>query len=194
VPSRVDLGQRLAGLHRRASALQANYLRQLAQRTDRAALRLNAQRPQARLQAYARRRDEALRRLQAAWQQRLQAHAASLRHARAVLQATRPQRRLQLLRQQLSDTRPRLQAAIARRLQREALQLRGLARSLEAVSPLATIARGYSILQREDGHVVRATDDVTGGDAVSARVADGVLRLRVDAVERAGSDGLMDRG
>ena len=54
VPSRVDLGQRLAGLHRRASALQANHLRQLAQRTDRAALRLNSQRPQARLQAYAR--------------------------------------------------------------------------------------------------------------------------------------------
>src|SRR5690606_21226769 len=70
VPSRIDLGQRLAGLHRRASALQANHLRQLAQRSDRAALRLNAQRPQARLQAYARRRDEALRRLQSAWQQR----------------------------------------------------------------------------------------------------------------------------
>ena len=185
VPSRVDPGQRLAGLRRRATALQANHLRQLAQRSDRAALRLNAQRPQARLQAYARRRDEALRRLQSAWQQRLQAHAASLRHARAVLQATRPQRRLQQLRQQLSDAQPRLQAAIARRLQRDALQLRGLARSLEAVSPLATIARGYSILQREDGQVVRGTADVATGSLVSARLVDGRLRLRVEDVEGA---------
>ncbi len=183
VPDRVDLGQRLAGLQRRIGALQANHLRQLAQRADRAALRLNAQRPQARLQAHALRRDEAMRRLRSAMQQRLQAHAAGLRHARAVLQATRPQRRLQLLRQQLTDTRPRLQAAIARRLQRDAMQLRGLARSLEAVSPLATIARGYSILQRDDGQVVRGTSDVALGDAVSARVADGRLRLRVEDVE-----------
>ncbi|MGJ4730049.1 exodeoxyribonuclease VII large subunit, partial [Luteimonas sp. SDU101] len=79
VPSRIDLGQRLAGLHRRAAALQANHLRQLAQRADRAVLRLNAQRPEARLQAHARRRDEALRRLRSALHQRLQAHAASLR-------------------------------------------------------------------------------------------------------------------
>ncbi len=183
VPSRIDLGQRLAGLQRRIAALQSNHLRQLAQRADRAALRLNAQRPQARLQAHALRRDQALRRLQSAMQQRLQARASRLRHARAVLQATRPQRRLQRLRQQLSDARPRLQAAIARRLQHDALQLRGLARSLEAVSPLATIARGYSILQRGDGAVVRSTRDVAVGDAVSARVPDGGLRLRVEGVD-----------
>ena len=185
VPDRVDLGQRLAGLQRRIGALQANHLRQLAQRADRAALRLNAQRPQARLQAHALRRDEAMRRLRSAMQQRLQTHAASLRHARAVLQATRPQRRLQLLRQQLTDTRPRLQAAIARRLQRDALQLRGLARSLEAVSPLATIARGYSILQRDDGAVVRSTGDVAAGDRIRARLVDGQLRLRVVDVDGA---------
>src|SRR5690606_33834111 len=124
------------------------------------------------------------RRLQSAMQQRLQARAARLRHARAVLQATRPQRRLQRLRQQLADARPRLQAAIARRLQHDALQLRGLARSLEAVSPLATIARGYSIVQRADGQVVRRTADVAPGDAVTARLDDGRLRLRVEDVER----------
>jgi len=195
VPSRVDLGQRLAGLHRRVAALQANHLRQLAQRADRAALRLNAQRPQARLQAHALRRDEAMRRLRSAMRQRLQTHSAGLRHARAVLQATRPQHRLQLLRQQLADTRPRLQAAIARGLQRDALQLRGLARSLEAVSPLATIARGYSILQRDDGQVVRSTRDVASGDAVGARIADGRLRLRVEAVEGdSGAAGPTGRG
>jgi len=192
VPSRIDLGQRLAGLQRRMATLQANHLRQLAQRADRAALRLNAQRPQARLQAHRLRRDQAMQRLQAAMRQGLQARAARLRHARAVLQATRPQRRLQALRQQLADARPRLQAAIARHLQRDALQLRGLARSLEAVSPLATIARGYSILQRDDGRVVRATGDVSAGDAVAARVADGRLRLRVEAVEPRGS-GSSDR-
>ncbi|HRN61147.1 MAG TPA: exodeoxyribonuclease VII large subunit [Luteimonas sp.] len=187
VPNRADLGQRLAGLQRRASALQGNHLRQLAQRSDRAALRLNALRPQARLQAYRQRGDEALRRLQSAWQQRMHGHAATLRHARAVLQATRPQRRLQVLQERLAALRPRPQAAIARRLQRDALRLRGLARSLEAISPLATIARGYSILQRDDGRIVRGTRDVATGDPLSARLSDGRLQLRVEAVESTGT-------
>jgi len=185
VPDRRDLATRSLGLQRRLSALQLNHLRQLAQRNDRAALRLNALRPQARLQAHAQRRDEALRRLQSAWLQRLQRHAATLRHARAVLQATRPQRRLQALHERLGALRPRPQAAIARRLQRDALHLRGLARSLEAVSPLATIGRGYSILQRDDGRVVRSTRDVATGDPVSARLVDGRLQLRVETIDDA---------
>ena len=51
----------------------------------------------------------------------------------------------------------RPQAALARRLQRDAMHLRGLARSLHAVSPLATVARGYAILQHDDGRIVRAS-------------------------------------
>ncbi|MCA0394541.1 MAG: exodeoxyribonuclease VII large subunit, partial [Proteobacteria bacterium] len=136
VPDRNDLAQRLAGLRRRLVGVQVHRLQRLAQRGDRAALRLAALRPQARLQAFRQRQGEALRRLEAAWQSRLQAHRATLRHARAVLQATRPQRRLQALRDRLEALRTRPQAAIARRLQGEALRLRGLARSLDAVSPL----------------------------------------------------------
>ena len=179
VPNRIDLAQRLAGLHRRLVAMQAHRLQRLAQRTDRAALRLAALRPQARLQAYAVRRDDALRRLRAAWLQRLQRDHATLRHARAVLQATRPQRRLLALHERLDSVRARPQAALARRLQREALRLRGLARSLEAVSPLATIARGYAILQHRDGRIVRSIHDTTAGERLDARLHDGHLPLRV---------------
>ena len=58
-------------------------------------------------------------------------------------------------------------------------RLQGLARSLSAISPLATVARGYAILQHPDGRVVRSVGDVTTGDAIDARVADGTLKLRV---------------
>jgi len=51
------------------------------------------------------------------------------------------------------------------------------------VSPLATIARGYSILQREEGQVVRSTREVVAGETVTARLADGELQLRVEAVK-----------
>ena len=75
---------------------------------------------------------------------------------------------------------PRHKAATARELQRDALKLGGLARSLEAVSPLATVARGYALVTREDGSLVRSVTQVQEGDALRARLGDGELKLRVE--------------
>jgi exodeoxyribonuclease VII large subunit len=148
---------------------------------------LHALRPQARLDGLQRRQEDAKRRLDAAWAIQHQRRRARLQHSTAVLHALRPQRRLERLRERLHGLAPRAQAAVARDLQRHALRLQGLARSLEAVSPLATVARGYSILQREDGRVVRSVAEVAAGDGLRARLHDGVLRLRVDAApERSG--------
>jgi exodeoxyribonuclease VII large subunit len=180
VPHRADLTTQLLGLQRRMHRLQADRLRQLAQRADRAVLRLQAARPQARLALLCRRQDDAARRLQAGVQRRLDAARARLRHADAVLRACHPERRLALLRQRLIALRTRPQAAITRRLQGEALGLRNLARSLEAVSPLSTIARGYAILQHPDGRVVRKVGEASPGDRLEARLQDGVLGVRVE--------------
>jgi exodeoxyribonuclease VII large subunit len=52
------------------------------------------------------------------------------------------------------------------------------------VSPLATLARGYAILQREpDGGVVRGPADTGQGQVLRARLAHGSLRLRVEGGE-----------
>ncbi len=180
-PDQADLRGRTSQLQRQLDSLHLRALQTRMQRVDRAGLRLQALRPQARLDALRLRQHDAVRRLAAAMTTQLQQRQARLRHADAVLRATAPGRRLQQLRQRLDALRPRPQAALARRLQHDALHLRGLARSLEAVSPLATIARGYSILQRDDGRVVRSVADVARGDALDARVADGTLRVRVES-------------
>src|SRR5690606_27497352 len=159
---------------------QMRRLRDAMQRADRAALRLNALRPQARLQQLRTRQLAAMQRLAHAMRARRDARVARLRHAEAVLRAMQPTRRLAVLRDRLATLQPRPQATIARRLQRDALHLRGLARSLEAVSPLATVARGYAILQHEDGRVVRGIGDAQAGDRLEARLADGALRVRVE--------------
>ena len=122
----------------------------------------------------------ALRRLTAAWQQRLDRERAHLRHADAVLRAAHPRRRIARLRERLASLANRPQACIARRLGSDALRLRALARSLETVSPLATVARGYAILQHDDGRIVRSVLDAAPGDRLEARVSDGTLRLRVE--------------
>ena len=153
-PSQDDLARRLRTLDARIRNHQRQQLRAAMQRADRAALRLHALRPQARLQLLRRRQEDGLRRLTAAWQQRIAADRARLRHADAVLRAAHPQRRLS--------------------------RLRGLARSLQAVSPLATVARGYAILQQPDGRVVRSVADAATGDVLDARLGDGSLRVRVE--------------
>jgi exodeoxyribonuclease VII large subunit len=181
VPHGADLLRRLRALDARLRNLQSQHLRQAMQRADRAALRLHALRPQARLQMLRQRQQEALRCLVLAWRRQLERRHARLRHADAVLRTMQPRRRLARLHERLAPLRSRAQAALARRLQRDAMHLRGLVRSLHAVSPLATVARGYAILQHEDGRIVRGVGDAAPGDPLDARLVDGRLRVRVEA-------------
>jgi exodeoxyribonuclease VII large subunit len=180
VPDQRDLRTRLSTLERRLRMLHTHRLRQAMQRADRAALRLNALHPQTRLSMLKRRHQEAVRRLHALWRDQQQRRNAALRHAAAVLRANQPQRQLAVLRERLRVLGLRPQACIARTLQRDALKLRGVARSLEAVSPLATVARGYAIVTRADGALVRSIAQVDAGDAVTARLSDGEVKLRVE--------------
>jgi exodeoxyribonuclease VII large subunit len=187
VPDQRDLSIRLRRLQQRLAQLQVHALNQAMQRADRAALRLQAQGPQARLNLLRHRQEAALARLHANWRQVQERRRAKLAHAAAVLRGAQPQRQLAALRERLAATAPRAQAAISRQLQRDALRLRGIARSLEAVSPLATVARGYSILTRvDDGALVRSSTQTQPGDRLQARLAEGSLQVRVEGVEEPG--------
>lgn len=182
VPSLEDLSRRLRTLDARLRDLQRQQLVAAMQRADRAALRLHGLRPQARLQLLCRRQAESLRRLAAAWQRQLERERARLRHAEAVLRAAHPRRRLARLRARVNSLGPRPQAAIARRLSTDVLRLRALARSLHTVSPLATVARGYAIVQHRDGRIVRSVTDAVPGDRLDARLSDGSLRVQVEPI------------
>lgn len=87
----------------------------------------------------------------------------------------------------LAEAQMRLQIA-KRSLQRTALQkvdksnlaLAEQVRYLTGISPLATVARGYSLLYQVDGRLVRSRDQVVEGQQLVARVGDGLLDLRVE--------------
>jgi exodeoxyribonuclease VII large subunit len=180
VPDQRELALRVRRTAVRMLQLHRHAMQQAMQRADRALLRLNAQSPQARLDLLRRRQLDLGRRLHAAFNQQQERRAGRLRHAAAVLRGHHPQRQLDTMQRRLAALRGRPQAAMQRLLERDALRLRGLARSLEAVSPLATVARGYSILTRsDDGALVRRIDQVQPGDALQARVGDGVIDVQV---------------
>ncbi|HEX8430789.1 MAG TPA: exodeoxyribonuclease VII large subunit, partial [Longimicrobium sp.] len=60
--------------------------------------------------------------------------------------------------------------------------LAAAAGALEARSPLAVLARGYSLLtDAATGRVVRAPEDVTPGQRLRARLGRGELTVRVES-------------
>ena len=56
------------------------------------------------------------------------------------------------------------------------------AAQLEALSPLAVLARGYSITWNQEGRVVSRTEQVEVGQAARIRVSDGEIDVRVEAI------------
>jgi exodeoxyribonuclease VII large subunit len=73
-----------------------------------------------------------------------------------------------------------LRAALRHRLDRLRAGVDAAARQLEAVSPLRVLERGYSVTTTADGTLVRRTADAPAGSELLTRVADGVVRSRVE--------------
>jgi exodeoxyribonuclease VII large subunit len=74
----------------------------------------------------------------------------------------------------------RARRALGQRLDRGADDVRHLAAQVRALSPAATLERGYAVLQRADGAVVREVGDVGSGDALRVRLAAGALAVHAD--------------
>jgi exodeoxyribonuclease VII large subunit len=179
-PDGTALQARLRRARQQLSALAARRQAAAAQRADQAFLKLQALRPQLRLERGRSRLAELRRRLEQAQQAPLARRAERLARLLRRLDQAHPRRRLQEQHHRLALLQRSLAALPARLLEPRRLHLRGLARALESVSPLATLGRGYAIVQRDDGRVVRSPADAAPGERVTARLAEGQLRLRVE--------------
>jgi exodeoxyribonuclease VII small subunit len=74
---------------------------------------------------------------------------------------------------EIGDWQARARRCLAGRLDGAASDLGHALARVRALSPAATLERGYAVVQRRDGQVVRATDDVTTGEDLEVRVTDG---------------------
>ena len=70
--------------------------------------------------------------------------------------------------------------AAAARLQAPSNKLASLAAALDAMSPLKVLGRGFSLLENENGEIVRSCSDVTAGESITATLADGKVVCTVD--------------
>ncbi len=145
--------------------------------------RLENAHPGRKLMERTQRLDELEQRLRFAWHTRFQALEARMAHGRVRLQRHDPRTQIAHLEVQHRHLSHRLGVALQRSFKDKNRQLQGLGRALDAVSPLATLERGYAIVQTDSGQpsVVRKWDDVEVGDRVTARLSKGKLRCLVEA-------------
>lgn len=105
-----------------------------------------------------------------------------LRHAERRLTLANPQRRLDQQRQRLEDRTERLRRALWQRLARCREEWRTGTLRLDALNPRQVLARGYSIVRAQDGHVVTSPDGLQPGERLRVQAAHGEYDVTVAAV------------
>jgi len=132
---------------------------------------------------------ERLRGILAGWLAREQAGLDALR-SRPVL--ADPRTLLDARREEVDRLLDRARRTVTHRLDRAADEIGHQRARARALSPLATLQRGYAVLQDADGHVVGSVAGVTAGAAVSVRVADGRIHATTTGVEHDGTTTPLD--
>ncbi|WP_110208036.1 exodeoxyribonuclease VII large subunit [Nocardioides daejeonensis] len=120
-----------------------------------------------------------LRQAMRSWLAREQETLAMLRSRPAMAD---PRYLLDARSEEVAQLRERARRSLRHRLDRAGDDVHHAAARVSALSPLATLRRGYSVLQDDAGHVVTSVAAVPAGATVSVRVADGRVAATVDDV------------
>ncbi|WP_305406270.1 exodeoxyribonuclease VII large subunit [Photobacterium leiognathi] len=155
------------------------YLSQSLRQTTQLQHRLERQHPQLRLNLQQQHLDEISQRLTQAMARKLQKHQQHVEHNNYKLSLYSPASLVRNAQRNLERSEQRLYDALDRKLLNARHKLAVAAEKLETVSPLATLARGYSITRNEQGDVIRKASQVNAGDTLITTVTDGEIHSSV---------------
>ena len=91
-------------------------------------------------------------------------------------------------RELLARASARIAPAMKRTLEAHRKHLDGAARMLESLSHKSVLARGFVLVHREDGSLVRAAKDLSPGDEIELTFADEKQRAVIDPARASSSD------
>ncbi|MFN1549556.1 exodeoxyribonuclease VII large subunit [Vibrio natriegens] len=165
--------------HKLASAMRY-YLAEQKQQAAQLLHRLERQHPSYQLQRQSQQLDELDVRLRRAMQRFIDTRQQAIERKHHRLQLNSPVRHLAQQKSRLDRVEQKLLDAMDRKLLTVRHQLAMAAEKLETVSPLATLKRGYSITQTEQGKVITQAEDVKTGDRLVTRLANGEIRSTVN--------------
>lgn len=180
---RQQQAQRVDELEQRLGKALQQRLHHQQQRLAIGHARLQGQSPQQRLQAQRLRLEGLQQRLRQGIQRQLQQARQRLAPLQSSHQPHKLRQRIALHRQQLVGLEQRLQRNIRQQLIQRQHYLAAQAHALETVSPLATLARGYAIVQHQDsGEILRDAAQAQPGEQVVARLQRGRLGCRIEEI------------
>ncbi|HHI5045556.1 TPA: exodeoxyribonuclease VII large subunit [Vibrio parahaemolyticus] len=168
----------VAKQHKLASAMRY-YLAQQKQQSVQLLHRLERQHPSYQLQRQSQQLDELDMRLRRAMQRFIDTRQQAVERKHHRLQLNSPVKHLAQQKSRLERIEHKLLDAMDRKLLTMRHQLAIAAEKLDTVSPLATLKRGYSITQTEQGKLVTSADDVKTGDLLVTRLANGEIHSTV---------------
>jgi exodeoxyribonuclease VII large subunit len=178
VPVRADLVERITSIEGR---LKNGLVRGLERRrTELRAAAGKLPRLETLFQIPQQRYDRAAERLNAALVANTRAAQSKLDRVAARLRPEALNQDIIRRREHLVRTTARLQPAIKRTLEGHRKHLDGAARMLESLSHKSVLARGFVMVQREDGTLVRAAKDLNAGDVVDLTFADDHKKAVID--------------
>lgn len=183
-PDRVEWLERVDRLGARLQQSLNNRLQQSVTRLEFLEKRLEQQHPSQRLQTQSQRLDELEARLQRGLRYQFGQLDSRLRNQAARLLRLRQDQHIALLSARCEQFGQRLGAAVQRQVEQVRHQLARASQELQAVSPLATLARGYSLTSRADTlGILCSWHDAPPGTRIATRLANGTL---ISSVESAG--------
>lgn len=133
-----------------------------------------------RIQHYSQQLDEAAERLRTSFRKYVEGFRQRVQEARhqSVLYSPRGKIRGHLL--SVPHLMKRIEECLRTRLAFRRERMRSFAAALDSLSPLAVLARGYSIVQTiPDGRIIKRTSDVAVHEQVAITLAEGRLRCEV---------------
>ncbi|MCH2188159.1 exodeoxyribonuclease VII large subunit [Myxococcota bacterium] len=111
--------------------------------------------------------------------------AQRLAHERDALAQASPRARLTAQKVRWQAAYRRLQMGMERDAERRRNRWLGLSARLDSLSPLSVLGRGYALARRvRDGRIVRAPVDAPPGEALTIRLAEGMIQVTVEDDDR----------
>ena len=178
-----ELLRRLQSQQQRMEMAMDFYIAEQQRRFTRIQHRLQQQHPQLRLARQQTTLFQLQRRLGEAMDQRLRVANRQQDRVLQRLYNQQPQGRILRAQQQMQQWQYRLQQGMEKQLNHNRQRFGNLAAQLEGVSPLATLARGFSVTTDTQGQLVKKTQQLHKGDLLRTRLDDGWVESQVTALE-----------
>jgi exodeoxyribonuclease VII large subunit len=177
------IAEHLATQSHRLERAARYQLLQARQRLSRLAVSRAETRVSAQIHRAAQRLDELGFRLESALNAALRRRQTQIATLSAAVLHADPRQAIARARQRLTALETQLERTLERLVQDSSSRLSSLDARLRALSPLAVLDRGYALVLAADGSLVRSVAQLSHGDAITTRLADGSVSSRVESTQ-----------